>query len=215
MAKDLEYVTDSAEHYYLSIVPQKTKEELRLLHAGEGRFYHTWDHVREIFRLMEYVDESFECLPGVILAAAYHDSVYNVKRKDNEQKSAALMRRQSKNLELFWVETADRLILATETHNLPHGYGPESDCAYFLDLDMVILGSPEQRYRTYIAGLRKEYGYLSESQWAVGRASFLGKMLQRLETGHLFHTQWAKDNFGYLAEKNMRAEMTSLLASAS
>lgn len=210
MSKIEEYVTESSEHYFLSIVSQETKENLRARHAVKPREYHTWEHVRELFRLLEMVEERLECLPAVILAVAFHDSVYNPQRKDNELRSAQLMRRMTKGLDLFWVERADSIILATADHQLPPGFDRSSDAAYFLDMDRAVLGSPPERYQRYAAQVHAEYGHLTPEQWRAGRSQFLQSLLPAATANTMFYTDWARDVFGWQVVENLQWELDQL-----
>lgn len=205
-----EHVSESSEHYYTSILGQQTREEVRRRYSAPKRKYHTWEHVREMFRVLEHIDESLECLPAVILATVYHDIVYDPKRKDNELRSATVMRRMSKGMELFWIERADALIMATADHRLPAGAEAAGDAAHFLDMDLAILGSPAERYARYARDLRLEYDHMTTSQWAAGRKVVLQEFLRRLAAGELFNTSWAKQGLAGSAELNIRWELENL-----
>lgn len=205
-----EYITESSEHYYTSIVGQQIKEELRAKHATGNRFYHTWDHIKFLFRLLEMVDESMECLPAVVLAIMFHDSVYDARRKDNELRSAMHMRKKCKGLDHYWIERADTLILATQDHKLPADEPENGDMAYFLDMDMAILGSPPDIYFDYVNKVRNEYSHLADADWAARRLGFLKDLLVRANTDQLFYTDWAKGLFSEAARRNIVAEIEAL-----
>ena len=205
-----EYITESSEHYYTGLLGQKTREELRRRYSNPKRHYHTWEHPREMFRMLERVDEQVECLPGVVLAIVYHDVVYDPRRTDNEARSAALMRRMCRGMDQFWIERADTLITATKGHVLPPG-DAAADAAHFLDMDLGILGAPEQRYRRYCADVGAEYSHLTPEQWRQGRAQVLRAFLRRLGEGQLFHTDWARAAFTERASENMHTELRELV----
>lgn len=212
MSSHEEYITESSEHYYMQLVPPAVKLELRTRYAARGRFYHTWRHVREMFRGLELVDENLDCLGAVVLAVAFHDAVLNPRRTDNEYRSVALMRRlcPAKLVEPFWVERAETLIMATAAgHRLPVGHAAESDAGYFLDLDLAILGASPKRYSEYVQQVRQEYAFVSDPDWRAGRGRFVKATLDRAKSGSLFSTAWGQQNFAASAERNLREELAN------
>lgn len=212
MSSAEEYVTESSEHYYTQLIPPAVKLALRQRYGARGRYYHTWNHVKEMFRGLELIDENIEFLGSVVLAIVFHDAVYNPRRTDNEYRSVALMRRlcPAKLVEPFWVERAETLIMATAaSHALPVGHAAESDIGYFLDLDLAILGAGEQRYAEYVRQIRQEYAFVSPQQWREARGQFVKKSLSRAKSELLFSTAWGQHNFNTAAERNLRAELAS------
>lgn len=209
-----EYITESSEHYYMQVVPETIKLELRKRYSAKGRHYHTWNHIKEMFRGLELIDEALECLPAVVLAIIFHDSVFDPKRGDSEARSIGLMRRLCKNVgHQYWIERADTLIAATtEHHSLPQGWDRNGDAGYFLDLDLAILGAGAERYQEYLQQVRKEYRHLSAQEWRTGRRSFVQAALAKAEAGVLFHTDWGRANFQPAAVINLRQELAALEA---
>jgi predicted metal-dependent HD superfamily phosphohydrolase len=201
---------NSSEHYYLGVLPEKTVEDMRKRYANPARKYHTWRHVQEMFDVLEVVDERVACLPALVLATVFHDAVYDAKRKDNEVKSAQLMRRTCAKMAPYWVEQAENMILATQHHVLPEGDGSTSDTAYFLDMDLAILAAPAERYLEYTQQIRQEYKHASDAEFAAGRAAALRKFLQRPA---IYYTEWGAVMFERKARANITAELAVLEAS--
>jgi predicted metal-dependent HD superfamily phosphohydrolase len=56
-------------------------------------------------------------------------------------------------------------ILATKTHL----HSADRDEHVVVDADMCVLGAPLQRYAQYAAGVRREYGHLSDEEYTQGR----------------------------------------------
>ncbi len=199
-----------ASSQYLSFTSAKAADELAKRYAARKRKYHTWDHVEELLALLPQVEDYLECLPCVALAAAWHDSIMDFRANDNEVRSAALMRKFTRGLDLFWIERADTLIQATAKHQLPHDWPPESDAGYFLDMDLAVLGSAPQRYQRYAADVREEYAHLAPSLWQAGRTRVLQNMLTRCKRGELYNTAWGQRQFAAAAQANMLGELQQL-----
>ena len=106
----------------------------------------------------------------MLLAAWFHDAVYDGER-DAEERSAA------------WAEDAlaplvpapvvaevARLVRLTETHQ-PDDADPNG-CA-LSDADLAILAAPPDRYDEYVAAVRREYAHLPDDVFDAGRAAVL------------------------------------------
>ncbi len=199
---------NSNEHYYLSMVPAKAVEELRKRYAQRGRHYHTWQHIVNLFDTLQLVDERVACLPAVVLAVLWHDAVYDARRRDNEVRSAQLLRRMTTKLEPYWVERAETMILATQRHLLPEGDEVTEDDGYFLDMDLAILASKPEAYDTYVQQVRREYKHVPEPDWCAGRAAVLRGFLERPE---LYHTEWGRVMYTRKARENMGRELGGLV----
>jgi predicted metal-dependent HD superfamily phosphohydrolase len=51
--------------------------------------------------------------------------------------------------------------------------------AFFLDIDMAILASEEDKYDQYATNVRKEYGHYSDPVYRAGRKKVLEQFLER------------------------------------
>ncbi len=142
----------------------------------------------------------------VLFSIFYHDIIYNVLRKDNELRSAALA---VKRLALLQVPVVQReavkvFIEATQTHKIPDKGVNQSDLAFFLDFDIAILGTFWEQYETYTRQVRKEYRVYPDMLYKPGRKKFLQSTLQ---ADHLFHTHLFRTAFEAQARANMEKEL--------
>jgi predicted metal-dependent HD superfamily phosphohydrolase len=55
----------------------------------------------------------------------------------------------------------------------------DRDLAFFLDIDLAILASPEPRYHQYAAEVRREYAAYGDDAYRAGRIRVLEKLLGR------------------------------------
>ncbi|WP_459971495.1 HD domain-containing protein [Nocardioides pyridinolyticus] len=175
-------------------------------YAHPDRGYHDSRHLNEVLeRLQELAahGESFD-LMAVVLAAWFHDSVYDAQ-PDAEKRSAAWAAEALPGLvEPAVVDEVVRLVLLTEHHR------PADDdrngCA-LSDADLAILAAAPERYAEYVAAVRREYAQVSDPDFAAGRAAILRDLLAK---PHLFHTPHARSSWEAAARANVAAELASL-----
>ena len=101
------------------------------------------------------------------------------------------------------------MIEATATHALPD-LGDEAanrDAAFFLDMDLSILGAPQGAFDSYEAAVRREYAWVDDKAWRSGRAAVLEKFLARPQ---IFHTEAFRQRFEAQARKNIARSIAAL-----
>jgi predicted metal-dependent HD superfamily phosphohydrolase len=89
-------------------------------YGENGRFYHNRDHLYHVLTTIKAI-----CAPArpdlaLLLAAWYHDAVYDPRAADNEAQSAALARQQlqAAGLDRELVDEVARLILLREKQRI-------------------------------------------------------------------------------------------------
>lgn len=193
------------------------------------RRYHGVSHlvwvVRHVHQLAATDEVAAEApdVGAIVMAAFFHDAVYDPTRHDNEAQSANLA--GLRLAELAELETtADapspwtlprralvvRLVEAT-AHLLPvadeihDGDAMERDV--LLDADLAILGAEPAAYAAYVTGVRGEYAHLDDDAWREGRAAVLRRLL---EPEHRFRTVPGRAWWERRAVANLTAELASL-----
>src|SRR5262249_44897436 len=146
-----------------------------------GRHYHTLEHVGAVLDTLDSLGES---TPALLLAAWYHDAVYDSRAADNEERSADLARATLAALGApadGAAETA-RLSLLTKPHRTA-----EDDVAgqRLLDADLAVLGAEPATYDRYAAAIRREYAWVPEADYRAGRRRVLEGFLARPRIYHL------------------------------
>jgi len=181
------------------------RDELAAAYADPSRGYHDPRHLTEVLdRLDELAGNggAYDATP-VLLAAWFHDAVYDGER-DAEERSAA------------WAEDAlaaaapapivsevVRLVRLTETHTPDDG--DANGCA-LSDADLGILAAPRERYDEYVAAVRREYAHLEDDVFSAGRADVLKGLVAK---PHLFHTAYARKQWEQAARANVERELAS------
>jgi len=196
---------DLSDRWPLPDCPE-LRDELAAAYADPSRGYHDTRHLTEVLsRLHELADNgtAYDATP-VLLAAWFHDAVYDGER-DAEERSAA------------WAEDAlathapspviaevARLVRLTETHQPDDA--DANGCA-LSDADLAILAAPADRYDEYTAAVRREYAHLDDDVFRVGRAAVLTALAEK---PHLFHTPYARERWEAPARANLEHELARL-----
>jgi predicted metal-dependent HD superfamily phosphohydrolase len=203
------YRMDLSDRWLLPEAPG-LRDELVAAYADPQRGYHDHRHLTEV---LDRLDElaaagtSYDATP-VLLAAWFHDAVYDGER-DAEERSAAWAEDALAGLvPADVVAEVARLVRMTETH-LPEDTDTNG-CA-LSDADLAILATPRERYEQYRAAVRQEYAHLPDEVFVPGRESVLRSLAEK---PHLFHTGYAREHWEEPARANLERELASLEAPA-
>jgi predicted metal-dependent HD superfamily phosphohydrolase len=192
------------------LIGKQLKKELSALYRAPGRHYHGFAHVEALLALAGEYRGALADPEAVDAAIWFHDAVYDSRRSDSEARSAALAAdRLSSTAELDRLARIVAMIEATATHALPD-LGDEaasSDAAYFLDMDLSILGAPKAAFDSYEAAVRREYAWVDNNAWRAGRAAVLRKFLVR---PNIFHTEAFRERFEAQARENIARSIAAL-----
>jgi predicted metal-dependent HD superfamily phosphohydrolase len=182
-----------------------------------NRHYHNLDHIHHLLTIIERFDrknspqlERLQDPSSVILAAWFHDFVYDPQAVDNEVQSAKAATELLANLNLCLdLDRIEQLILATQGHQIDPD---DADLCMFLDADLAILGADRLRYATYMRSIRREYDWVDEASYRNGRSRVLASFLQR---DRLYYTDLLFDELEAIARMNLQREISLLKDSNS
>ena len=194
-------MTDLARWWPL---PDRTDLRDRLCEAYDdaARGYHDRTHLVEVLeRLAELMPPDHPTRDAVLLAAWFHDAVYDTDG-DNEERSARLAEEELADTP-HAAEVA-RLVRLTETHRPTDD---DLDGQLLCDADLAILAAPRERYDAYVAGVRRDYAHISDEDFTIGRAAVLRDLGAR---DRLFHTAYAREHWEPAARANLAAELAAL-----
>jgi predicted metal-dependent HD superfamily phosphohydrolase len=171
-------------------------------YSDGGRGYHDVRHLSEVLEhIEELMDPDDPARDAVLLAAWFHDAVYD-GRADDEERSAVLAEKELGGRPIA-AEVA-RLVRLTRTHR-PAPDDPPGQV--LCDADLAILAAGPERYADYVAGVRAEYAHVADPDFAAGRAAVLEDLLAK---GSLFHTGVARERWERRARENVERELTAL-----
>jgi predicted metal-dependent HD superfamily phosphohydrolase len=178
------------------------RDALAAAYADPSRGYHDTLHLTEVLdRLDELAGDHPFDTTAVVLAAWFHDAVYDGER-DAEERSAV------------WAEEAlagtphaaevARLVRLTETHDpATDDHAGQAIC----DADLAILAAPRERYDAYVAGVRRDYAHLDDADFTTGRRAVLHDLAGR---ERLFHTAYGRAHWEAAARANLERELAGL-----
>ena len=212
-----------------SLLPGHTAlgEDLLERYEQPHRKYHTSVHLSEMLTALKTLYEQHHTATprAVLLAAWFHDAVYEANPGEDEAASADLARTaltplaSTGSLTNREVTTIAHLIELTASHQLADGIEEytsgaltRADAAFFLDADLAILAADSPRYTRYVAGVRAEYAHYAPDAFTRGRAAILQGFLNRTtiyasDTAHLL---WDAP-----ARLNLRTELEGYRAALS
>lgn len=187
---------DSCDHWF---------DRLWTMHNEPSRHYHTAVHLEEMLHYFQLLrDHGYPSLgqqeeQTIRLAIFFHDAVYNSRSSDNEAASARLFQEFAGEVELDDTLTAQVVdyILATQKHAVSET--TPIALAFFLDLDMAVLGKTALAYQAYAGLIRSEYRFVPRMVYRHKRAKVLDQFLQqpRIYGTNVFHgalEQQAREN---------------------
>ena len=212
-----------------SLLPGHTTlgEDLLARYEQPHRKYHTSVHLSEMLTALKtlYKRHHTATPRAVLLAAWFHDAVYEANPGEDEAASADLARTaltplaSTGSLTNREVTAIAHLIELTASHQLADGIEEytsgaltRADAAFFLDADLAILAADSPRYTRYVAGVRAEYAHYASDAFTRGRAAILQGFLNRTaiyasDTAHLL---WDAP-----ARLNLRTELEGYRAALS
>lgn len=146
-------------------------KEITHAYSSKSRHYHNLDHLDNLYQQLLPVKENIHDWSIILFSIAYHDIIYNPRKKDNEAKSAelAVERLHALLIDENRIAHCKQQILATAGHLV----SDNSDINYFTDADLSILGAPLSHYLDYAAAIRKEYKMYPGFLYKPGRIKVL------------------------------------------
>jgi predicted metal-dependent HD superfamily phosphohydrolase len=167
-------------------------EALAARYAETHRHYHTTQHIAECLAHFDAARSQCEHAPEVEIALWFHDAIYELRAKDNEEKSALWAQRVMREAGIAGdaCERVHALILATRHDALPD----TTDARILVDIDLAILGADSTRFDEYEDQVRAEYSWVPAILFRRTRRKILEGFLQRASiysTAH-FHGRLEK-----------------------
>lgn len=182
------------------------------------RGYHDAEHLHDVLLHLDLLWASGAEMPrATLLAAWYHDAVYEGAPGADERASAELARAELLALGQgsMVADQVARLILSTDPSAVVGAVlepGDEDAAGLLRDADLAILAAPDARYRAYVEGIRREYAHVPAADFVEGRLHILQDFLARRE---LFHTPSASKLWDQRARMNLTTEIRQLSAERS
>lgn len=200
--------------------PQQLVRLLRQ-YSEPHRHYHTLAHLAAVLTAIHDIATHTPAAQAatdpdaVVLAALFHDAIYDPTSAHNEADSAELARACA--LQLGWpaprCTLVAALVMATAGHVADSGADDgvqgahDADEALLLDADLAILAASPEAYGAYAEAVRHEYAHVADAQWRAGRAAVLRRLLGRRP---LFRTAYMQAEADAAARANLSRELATL-----
>ena len=184
---------------------RRVHDDVLARYAEPNRHYHTVQHLTECFARLSEIRELAEHPGEVELALWFHDAIYDVRRSDNEDKSAAWARDAAVTAGVA-SEIAQRvhaLVMFTRHAAVPTGV----DAKVLVDVDLSILGADDARFDEYELQVRKEYEWVPGFLFRRNRKKVLREFLAR---PRIFSTTPFMKRYEQQARSNIRRSLEKL-----
>ena len=172
--------------------------------AEPHRRYHDPRHLAEVLAALHLLAP--EPPTATVLAAYWHDAVYDPRAADNEVRSAELAEAALARLGVDRTLRREvrRLVLLTTGHDPAPG---DDDGALLCDADLAVLAADEGRYLAYARDVREEYAHVGDDDFRTGRSAVLRQLVA---LPHLFGTPDGRARWEDAARRNVEAELARL-----
>lgn len=178
---------------------------LQSAYAEKHRHYHTAEHISACLQHLNIVGHLAEHLMEVELALWFHDAIYKPRSSTNELDSANWCSEflQSNNVESSVIERIHQLIMITCHNAVP----ATNDEQLLVDIDLAILGAPEDVYWQFETNVRKEYQWVPGFIFRAKRKEILQGFLDRYR---IYHHNYFYDLLERRARENLAAAISRL-----
>ncbi len=208
---------------------EKIAQQVTARYREPHRHYHGLAHIKHCLWELDQIPENLLASssaqiksPGnrakIELAIWFHDVIYDPRSKTNEHDSARFFASSlavDSGSGLSKVKSSDGVRAVEEISEmieLSNHRQPVTDntapLAYFLDIDMAILGRPEIHYGEYAQNVRLEYEHVPKMVYSYYRKKFLNAILKH----GAFQTEWFRTKYLEMSKANMKSEFEGLHA---
>ncbi len=177
-------------------------QEIERAYTKSNRHYHNLSHLEFMINKAVRYKHKIKDFDSILFSIFYHDIFHNIKRQDNEKKSAEIATDRLNKLGV----PSDKIlvckdqIMATKEHKR----NASQDTNFLLDFDLAILGDSPEIYKAYIMKIRKEYAMYPDFLYKMGRK----KVIQHfLNMPSIFKTEEFLNNYEQQATENLKAEL--------
>ena len=163
----ISYAVEFINEYGIDI----TYDEVIKRYSESHRHFHTVEHLNDVLKQILKQRNQFQTsdLVSLIIAAVFHDIVYDPQRRDNEEKSVEVLKSYERfPISDFRLENAKKIILATKTHDKIH------ELIYnFNKIDCSILDRSYDDLLVWEEQISKEYEFAGWKEYKERRIKFL------------------------------------------
>jgi predicted metal-dependent HD superfamily phosphohydrolase len=179
--------------------------ELIARYSEPHRRYHTVRHLDECFEKLDEIRSLARHPAEIELALWFHDAIYDVKRHDNEEKSADWARASAAaaGVAADACERVHSLILSTRHQTAASGV----DAEILVDIDLSMLGAAPVRFDEYERQVREEYSWVPDFLFRRERKAILKEFLARRQ---IFSSTSFRDRYEQMARSNIERSLARI-----
>jgi predicted metal-dependent HD superfamily phosphohydrolase len=187
--------------------PNEIFQDLIARYSEPHRKYHTMQHLDECFDKLQEIRAAAVHPNEIELALWFHDAIYDVKRQDNEERSAnwACSTALAAGLSISIAERVHALVMATRHDAMPN----HVDEQILVDVDLSILGAKPDRFDEYERQVREEYHWIPDLLFEAKRRRVLTQFLERSK---IFNTEQFLNSYEAQARTNLERSIKKLMA---
>lgn len=169
-------------------------------YSAAGRYYHNIKHLENCLLEFRHMETAIQDRYAVLIALLFHDIIYE---PTNQQPLANETASWEFAKQLCQLNDTAHATIKNHILHTSHSYTGDKnvDTDMVCDIDMAILGYPEQDFTEYERNIRAEYAFASDSQYKTGRIHFLSTLLQQPA---IFKTEYFKKKYEAAARINIQ-----------
>ncbi len=162
------------------------------------RVYHTQQHIEDCLTLFDEIKSYLQNADSVELAIWFHDVIYQINSRDNEELSADLFMNISEGaLQAATRHQVYQHIIAT-LHNGSEML--EHDTRYMVDIDLSSFGLPWDRFIQNSREVRQEMSHIPDEEFYPRQCAFQQSLLKH---GRFYQTDYFFKNYEQSALNNI------------
>jgi len=173
-----------------------------LKHEEPHRAYHTLKHIRDVMREFDLARHQCENPHAIEIAIWFHDIIYDVGEKYNEENSAATASRALKDLgaKNEFIRIVMRLIMVTKHGKITP---VTKDEMIMVDSDLAGLGLSKEEFEVNKNNVELEYKTVfSDDEIRKGQKDFFQEILKR---ENIYYTDWFRGRYEDQARSNLKS----------
>jgi predicted metal-dependent HD superfamily phosphohydrolase len=180
-------------------------DELVECYSQPHRKYHTMQHLGECLQYLRAAWAMAEQPAEIAVALWFHDAIYETRRKDNEEMSAAWARDHALSRGVSPVQAGRifDLVMMTRHDAVPTG----DDAKLMVDIDLAILGAASPRFDEYDRQVRQEYWWVPGLVYRRERRRILQSFIDRQA---IYATTYFRDLLEQQARGNIARALEAL-----
>ncbi len=177
--------------------------DIYIKYTEKHRTYHNLQHLKELFINFDIFKDKLNKPDIIAFSIFYHDIIYNVWSKKNEEKSADFaVDKLSGIINDSNIKEIYNQIIATKTH-----IADSIDTKWLVDFDLIILGQSTETYTNYSNLIREEYKTVPNFIYKKGRKKVLQHFIKK---PFIFATEEVRQLYEKKSKENLSNELKSL-----